>query len=112
MNKKENNIIQKEILVYSNIYNAPRRNKLEMILSVLYACQQPAILTRLMYKTNINCKVLKEITTALVSRGLAVTKEKTKRRFYFSITTKGREFLQKAREMKAMWEVDVGSEVN
>ena len=101
-----------EILNYIKIYNAPRRNKLEMILSVLYVCQQPIILTRLMYKTNINCVVLKNITIALVSRGLIVTKKKTKKRSYYNITTKGMNFLQKAREMKAIWEVDADNKVN
>ena len=111
MNKKENNVIPKEILIYSNAYDVSRRTKFEMILSVLYACQQPTILTRLMYKTNINYSVLKEITTALVSRGLVITKKKTKKRFHFNITTKGMKLLQKAREMKALWEVDAASEV-
>ena len=50
-----------------------RRSAFEMSLAVLEVVRMPKILTHIMYKTNVNCNVLKLILEDLEKKGLVTT---------------------------------------
>lgn len=94
----------------SDPYRGTRRNKLDMILDVLDACQSPLKLTRIMYKTNINCNVLKEIVDVLVAKRFVRTIPLKKRCVLYKITRRGSVFLGKFEELKQLWDSTEPSE--
>jgi predicted transcriptional regulator len=92
-----------------------RRSQAEMLYDVLSALySSPLILTRLMYKTNINCRVLADLVRVLVNAGyvqtpykqekhpLSMKKSSRKKTRYptsfgypYALTEKGRVFFER-----------------
>ncbi len=68
-----------------------RRSKLEMYVGVLrvLAHKGPLKLTHIMYKANVNCKVLKENLEFLLKQGLVEERTLKKGRIVFAITQRG-----------------------
>jgi predicted transcriptional regulator len=52
-----------------------RRSSFEQSLSILEVVRTPKILTHIMYKTNVNCSVLKPLLEDLMKKGLITTVE-------------------------------------
>ena len=71
-----------------------RRSSFECSLAILEAVRTPKILTHIMYKTNVNCTVLKPLLGDLMKKGL-ITVEKHGRysRDFYMISQKGIEVL-------------------
>ncbi len=68
-----------------------RRSKLEMYIDILKVLAQrgPLKLTHVMYKANVNCKVLKENLEFLLKQGLVEERIMKKGRIVFAITQRG-----------------------
>ncbi|MDH5755023.1 MAG: hypothetical protein OEY95_07490 [Candidatus Bathyarchaeota archaeon] len=79
-----------------------RRSKLEMYIDILQvlAHHEPLKLTHIMYKTNINCSVLKEYMEFLIKQGLVEEKTVGKRRVVYAITQRGRTAIEGFRELR------------
>jgi predicted transcriptional regulator len=79
-----------------------RRSKLEMYVDVLKVLSQrgPLKLTHIMYKANVNCKVLKEYLDFLVGHGLVEERIVGKRRVVYAITQRGVTVLKYFRELE------------
>ena len=72
-----------------------RRSSFEQSLAVLEVVRKPKILTHIMYKTNVNCNVLKLILEDLEKKGL-ITTVKMRRgisRKHYIISQKGLDVL-------------------
>ena len=72
-----------------------KRSTFEQSLAILEVVRTPKILTHIMYKTNVNCNVLKLILEDLEKKGL-VTKVEMRRgisRKYYVISQKGLDML-------------------
>ena len=52
-----------------------RRSSFECSLDILETVRTPKILTHIMYKTNVNCSVLKPLLEDLMKKGLITTVE-------------------------------------
>ena len=79
-----------------------RRSKLEMYVDILKVLAQrgPLKLTHVMYKANVNCKVLKEYLDFLIKQGLIEEKIIRKERVVYAITQRGITVLKYFRELK------------
>jgi predicted transcriptional regulator len=79
-----------------------RRSKLEMYLDILtvLALRGPLKLTHIMYKSNVNCCILKEYLGSLVKQGLVEEKTLGKLRVAYAITQKGLTILKQFKELK------------
>ena len=79
-----------------------RRSKLEMYVDILkvLAHRGPLKLTHIMYKANVNCKVLKEYLDFLTNQNLIEERIVGKSRIVFSITQRGITVLKYFRELK------------
>ena len=79
-----------------------RRSKLEMYVDILKVLAQrgPLKLTHIMYKANVNCKVLKEYLDFLTKQGLVEEKIIRKERLVYVITQLGLTVLKQFRELK------------
>jgi predicted transcriptional regulator len=79
-----------------------RRSKLEMYVDILKVLAQrgPLKLTHIMYKANVNCKVLKEYLDFLVGHGLVEERIVGKRRVVYAITQRGVTVLKYFRELE------------
>ena len=77
-----------------------KRNKTEQLLSILDACQnQPMKLTHIMYRTNLNCSLLKEYITDMINKDLLTVKTVGERAF-FRTTKKGFVLLKNWRQIR------------
>ncbi len=85
--------------------NCMRRSKLETYVYILKVLAQrgPLRLTHLMYKANLNCKVLKENLNFLIKHGMVEEKTISKARIVFSITPRGITVLKYFREVKQLF---------
>ena len=84
-----------------------RRSKLEVyidILSVL-AFKGQLRLTHLMYKSNVNCQVLKEQLEFLIRNGL-VEERTLKKKTFYAITSTGLQILKAFREIKKLFPLE------
>jgi len=81
-----------------------RRSKMEMHLDILKTLAQkgPLKLTHIMYKSNVNCCVLKEYLEFLTQQKLVEEKTLTKERIVYEITEKGLTVLKYFRELQIM----------
>ena len=81
-----------------------RRSKLEMHLDILMtlAKKGPLKLTHIMYKSNVNCSVLKEYLDFLIQQELVAEKTIKKERIVYTITEKGLTVLKYFRELQIM----------
>lgn len=79
-----------------------RRSKLEMYVDILQVLSRrgPLKLTHVMYKANVNCKVLKEYLDFLLKQGLIEERIVGKSRTVFAITPRGITVLKYFRELK------------
>ena len=78
-----------------------RRSKLEMYVDILkvLAHRGPLKLTHIMYKANVNCKVLKEYLDFLLAQGLIEERLVGKRKVVYANTQKGIAVLKYFREL-------------
>ena len=78
-----------------------RRSKLEMHIDVLtaLACHGRLKLTHIMYKTNVNCNVLKQCLNLLIQQNLVKEHTLHKKRAVYAITEKG------LTALKNVWEI-------
>jgi predicted transcriptional regulator len=85
-----------------------RRSKLEMYVDTLkvLAHQGPLKLTHLMYKTNVNCCVLKEYLEFLIKQELVEEKTIGKHRIVYTITQKGITVLKHFKELKQVLPIE------
>ena len=72
-----------------------------MKFAVLDACIVPLNVTALMYRTNMNCLVLKEFAEELVEKGLLV-KKAVGNRFVYRTSGAGYELLKQWRQLAAV----------
>ena len=79
-----------------------RRSKLEMYVDILQVLSHrgPLKLTHVMYKANVNCKVLKEYLDFLIKQNLIEERPVGKNRTVFAITQRGITVLKYFRELK------------
>jgi predicted transcriptional regulator len=79
-----------------------RRSKLEMYVDILQVLSRrgPLKLTHVMYKANVNCKVLKEYLDFLIKQSLIEERIVGKSRTVFAITPRGITVLKYFRELK------------
>jgi len=79
-----------------------RRSKLEMYVDILKVLAQrgPLKLTHIMYKANVNCKVLKAYLDFLVGQGLIEERIVGKRRMVYATTQRGVTVLKYFRELE------------
>jgi predicted transcriptional regulator len=79
-----------------------RRSKLEMYIDILQVLSRrgPLKLTHIMYKANVNCKVLKEYLDFLTKQNLIEERAVGKSRTVFAITQRGITVLKYFRELK------------
>jgi predicted transcriptional regulator len=85
-----------------------RRSKLEMYVDTLMVLnhQGPLRLTHLMYKTNVNCCVLKGYLEFLIEHELVEEKTIGNRRIVYKITQKGITVLRHFRELKQVLPIE------
>jgi predicted transcriptional regulator len=81
-----------------------RRSKLEMYLDILKTLAQrgPLKLTHIMYKSNVNCCVLKDYLEFLSQQELVGEKTLRKEKVVYEITEKGLTVLKYFREMQIL----------
>lgn len=79
-----------------------RRSKLEMYIDILQVLSHrgPLKLTHVMYKANVNCKVLKEYVDFLIKQNLIEERQVGKSRTVFAITQRGITVLKYFRELR------------
>jgi predicted transcriptional regulator len=79
-----------------------RRSKLEMYVDILQVLSRrgPLKLTHVMYKANVNCKVLKEYLDFLLKQNLIEERIVGKSRMVFAITQRGITVLKYFRELR------------
>jgi predicted transcriptional regulator len=79
-----------------------RRSKLEMYVDILQVLSRrgPLKLTHVMYKANVNCKVLKEYLDFLIKQNLIEERIVGKSRTVFAITPRGITVLKYFRELR------------
>lgn len=85
-----------------------RRSKMEIHLDVLRTLAQkgPLKLTHIMYKSNVNCCVLKEYLDFLIQHDLVEEKTIKKERIVYKVTEKGLSVLKYFRELQTMLPID------
>ncbi len=73
-----------------------RRSKLEMYVDILKVLvrHQPSKLTHIMYKANLNCRVLKQSLDFLIQQKLIELRSLGKKRTAYAITERGRTVLK------------------
>lgn len=71
-----------------------RRSKLEIIVNMLEICEEKALKTNLVYKTNLNFKLVGNYLRILLEKGWVIENRGT-----YLITDKGKCFLSKARDI-------------
>ena len=79
-----------------------RRSKLEMYIDMLRVLAQKGSLklTHIMYKSNVNCSVLKEYLDFLIIQGLVEERTIGNARVVFAVTQRGITVLKYFRELK------------
>lgn len=82
-----------------------RRSKLEIYIDILnvLALKGQLKLTHIMYKSNVNCKVLKEQLEFLIKNSLVEEKILRKERVVYGITSKGIQVLKYFREIEQVF---------
>jgi predicted transcriptional regulator len=82
-----------------------RRSKLEMYVDILdvLAFRGPLKLTHIMYKSNVNCSVLKEQLDFLIKNSLVEERIVKRERVVYALTQKGTNVLKAFREIKKIF---------
>ncbi|HUK85676.1 MAG TPA: winged helix-turn-helix domain-containing protein [Candidatus Acidoferrum sp.] len=78
-----------------------KRSKLERLIDILQvlAHSGPLKLTHVMFKSNLNCKILKEYLDFLIKQGLVEERTAKKGRAVFAITQRGITILKHFQEL-------------
>jgi predicted transcriptional regulator len=82
-----------------------RRSKLEIYIDILdvLALKGQLKLTHIMYKSNVNCKVLKEQLEFLIKNSLVEERILRKEKVVYGITSKGIQVLKYFREIEQVF---------
>jgi predicted transcriptional regulator len=85
-----------------------RRSKLEMYIDILdvLAFRGPLKLTHIMYKSNVNCSVLKEQLDFLLKNNLVEERIMKKERVVYALTQRGTSVLKAFREIKQVFPIE------
>jgi predicted transcriptional regulator len=85
-----------------------RRSKLEMYVDILdvLSLRGPLKLTHIMYKSNVNCSVLKEQLDFLKKNCLVEERIMKRERVVFAITPRGTTVLKAFREIKQIFPIE------
>jgi predicted transcriptional regulator len=85
-----------------------RRSKLEMYIDILdvLAFKGPLKLTHIMYKSNVNCSVLKEQLDFLLKNSLVEERIMKRERVVYALTQRGMSVLKSFREIKQIFPID------
>lgn len=85
-----------------------RRSKLEIYIDILdvLAYKGPLKLTHIMYKSNVNCKVLKEQLDFLIKNSLVEERFQRKEQVVYAITQRGTTVLKSFREIKKIFPLE------
>jgi len=85
-----------------------RRSKLEMYVEILdvLSLRGPLKLTHIMYKSNVNCSVLKEQLDFLKKNSLVEERVMKRERVVFAITPRGTTVLKAFREIKQIFPIE------
>jgi predicted transcriptional regulator len=85
-----------------------RRSKLEMYIDVLsvLSFKGPLKITHIMYKSNVNCKLLKEQLEFLMKNGLVEERILKKEKVVYAITQRGTTVLKSFREIKQIFPIE------
>ena len=91
-----------------------RRSKLEMYIDILetLALKGQLKLTHIMYKSNVNCKVLKEQLLFLINNNLVQERTLRKEKTVYSITPRGLQILKSFREIKQVFPIEEEKQQN
>jgi predicted transcriptional regulator len=85
-----------------------RRSKLEIYIDILdvLAFKGPLKLTHIMYKSNVNCKVLKDQLDFLMKNSLVEERYVKREHVVYAITQRGTTVLKAFREIKQVFPLD------
>ena len=85
-----------------------RRSKLEIYLDILdiLSIKGPLKLTHIMYKSNVNCSVLKEQLDFLIKNNLVEERILAKERVVYAICQRGLNVLKAFREVKQVLQIE------
>ena len=85
-----------------------RRSKLEMFVDILQvlALKGPLKLTHIMYKSNVNCKVLKSQLDFLMKNGLVEERILRREKIVYAITQKGISTLKAFTQIKQVFPLE------
>ncbi len=85
-----------------------RRSKLEMYVDILQvlAIKGPLKLTHIMYKSNVNCKVLKSQLEFLMKNGLVEERILRREKVIYAVTQKGISTLKAFTQIKQVFPID------
>ena len=77
-----------------------KRDRVEIIAEILGLCLEPRSKTRVMYGTNLSWKMLQNYLSHLKERGLLETQNNSTK---YLTTERGRDFVEKWKELKALF---------
>jgi len=85
-----------------------RRSKLEVYIDILevLAIRGPLKLTHIMYKSNVNCSVLKDQLEFLIKNTLVEERILRKEKVVYAVTPRGLQILKSFREIKQVFPVE------
>jgi len=85
-----------------------RRSKLEVYIDILevIAIKGPFKLTHIMYKSNVNCSVLKDQLEFLIKNTLVEERILRKEKVVYAVTPRGLQILKSFREIKQVFPVE------
>ncbi len=91
-----------------------RRSKLETYIDILKVLghKGPLKLTHIMYKANVNCKVLKEYLDFLMKQGLVEERPARKANTVYAVTQRGITVLKYFHELKQVLPITEDSPTN
>jgi predicted transcriptional regulator len=75
-----------------------KRDRVEIMADILGLCSEPKTKTHVMYGTNLSWRMLQQYLSHMQSRGLLETYNDSK----YVTSKRGREFLQRWKELKAL----------
>jgi predicted transcriptional regulator len=85
-----------------------RRSKLEVYIDILevLAIRGPLKLTHIMYKSNVNCSVLKDQLEFLIKNTLVEERILRKEKVVYAVTQRGLQILKSFREIKQVFPIE------
>lgn len=85
-----------------------RRSKLEVYIDILevLAIRGPLKLTHIMYKSNVNCSVLKDQLEFLIKNTLVEERILRKEKVVYAVTSRGLQILKSFREIKQVFPIE------